>query len=158
MIADGVMIETACRTAGISARTYRRWLANADDPNADPKYAKFRDDADAARAKAEADSIQMVAGHAKDDWRAAAWFLERSFPAKYGRQTRTEVTGKDDTPLTMMPLTELHAIAAAHDAGMTPVLDEKRRRALRNLTSLAGIEGDDVVAEVADPHGDEASA
>jgi len=99
MIADGIFIETACAAAGVNSRTYRRWMVRADEPGADPRYAAFRDAANVARATAEANAIRVITNAGKLDARHAEWFLERSFPNRYGRQTRTEVTGKNGESL-----------------------------------------------------------
>ena len=111
MLADGVFIETACQAAGVNPRTYRRWLERADDPAADPKYATFRDAALTARAKAESDAIRIIVAAGKTDARHLEWFLERSFPTRYGRQTKTELTGKDGASLISLP--DLHRLGGA---------------------------------------------
>lgn len=115
MLADGVFVETACQAAGVNQTTYHRWLKKADDPDADPTYAAFRDAANVARATAEVNAIRIVVGHAKDDWRAAAWYLERSFPTRYGKLTKLEHTGADGGPITLAGLEALMGLDAHED-------------------------------------------
>jgi hypothetical protein len=47
----------------------------------------------------------------KFSWSAAAWWLERTRPAQYGRYTRTEVTGADGAPLIPADVEDLRARA-----------------------------------------------
>ena len=91
-------------------------MARADEPGADPRYAAFRDAANVAHATAEADAIRVITNAGKLDARHAEWFLERSFPNRYGRQTRTEVTGKNGEPL-LVALAGLEAAMGLPDAG-----------------------------------------
>jgi transposase len=118
LLRSGVFIETACQACGIGTTTYFRWLKNADDPDADPMYREFRDATTCALARAQVRAIELItlAGH--KDWRAAAWFLERSFPEKYGRRLlgKLEHTGKDGGPITLASLSSLMFDA---DAGET---------------------------------------
>ncbi len=56
-----------------------------------PPYTEFRDAVEKARAEAEARKLSVIHTAAESGiWQAAAWFLERSFPKRWGR--RVEVT------------------------------------------------------------------
>lgn len=58
-----------------------RWLA-AD--------AEFRAAVESAEAKAESYYVTIIHEAARDDWRAAAWWLERRRPDSYARRERFE--------------------------------------------------------------------
>lgn len=46
-----------------------------------------------ARDRAEASALRTIRAAAKDDWKAAAWFLERTRSSQYGRTDRHQVEG-----------------------------------------------------------------
>jgi hypothetical protein len=50
-------------------------------------------------AEAEMRDVALIAQAAKENWQAAAWRLERKYPARWGRKTQHEVTGKDGKPV-----------------------------------------------------------
>jgi transposase len=94
----GNYITTACEWAGISHDAYYDWLAKGDEPDADPLFKRFSDEVKKARAEAEVANVQIIrrAGEA-GTWQASAWWLERSFPARWGR--KTEITGPNQGPI-----------------------------------------------------------
>jgi len=51
-------------------------------------YSEFRKAVEKARSEAEARTVAIVAKAMPDNWQAAAWWLERSFPDKWGRRPR----------------------------------------------------------------------
>ena len=96
----GNYIDVACSYAGIGTTTYYRWMQRASDPESPDIYRDFRDAVQRARAEAEIRNVGLIQRAASDGtWQAAAWFLERSHPRKWGRHDRHEVTGPDGGPL-----------------------------------------------------------
>ena len=93
----GMHQESACSRAGINKTTYYRWLERGDsEAPEDEIYRTFRHAVEKARAKPEAEALQAINVAWRDGtWQAAAWFLERSHPHKYGRINRTEVSGPE---------------------------------------------------------------
>lgn len=49
----------------------------------------------AARHEAEVRAVSNIVTAGRKQWQASAWWLERSFPDRYGRVDRMELTGKD---------------------------------------------------------------
>lgn len=45
----------------------------------------YRESVEFALAEAEAEAVELVTKAAKDDWRAAAWYLERAYPEKFAK-------------------------------------------------------------------------
>ena len=80
-------------------------------------YATFATSVRAIRAQVEAARLRRV--EASEDWRAAAWLLERHNRAKYGDSKHLELTGKDGAPLITHDdlLGRLARLAAAPEAG-----------------------------------------
>jgi len=60
-----------------------------------------------ARALAEIDAVTLIVEAGHKHWRAAAWFLERSFPEHYGNRRRLEHVGAEGGPITLAGLAEL---------------------------------------------------
>jgi hypothetical protein len=99
LLAAGNYDETAARAAGISARTLRDWLHRGlSSRDRDEPYRRLRGRLDEARANGEAAHVARIAKAAADgDWKASAWFLERSYPARWGRPAlRPPLDGRDE--------------------------------------------------------------
>lgn len=104
----GIWLDQAAALAGIAPSSLYLWadkgqralevaeLTNKPLTGVDAVYADFSEALKKARAEAEARNITLVQQAASNGtWQAAAWFLERSFPQRWGRTDRMEVTGKD---------------------------------------------------------------
>lgn len=89
-------METAAEYAGVNTRTVLRWMEFGDPDRTeyanDPDYEIFRHfRRELARARAESqthDIAYITAAIRNGDWQAAAWRLERTDPAHYGRRER----------------------------------------------------------------------
>jgi hypothetical protein len=95
----GNNIETACELAGIGSTTYFRWMQTGAQEDAPERYKEFRERATRARAEAEARNVVIVQQAARNDWRAAAWYLERSKPDRWRRRDGLELTGANGGPI-----------------------------------------------------------
>jgi transposase len=87
----GNYFETACGYAGIGKTTAYRWLEQGEQQSSGI-YRDFRDAVEKASSNAEARNVALIQQAAKDTWQAAAWWLERRAPDRWGRQ-RQEITG-----------------------------------------------------------------
>lgn len=113
LIRLGNFAETAAAAGGISKQTYYNWLAKGREererldmtggkPRATEKpFLEFFDAVEEARAEAEARMVAQITTAAQDPtkWQAAAWWLERVAPQKYGKINRTEISGPDGAPI-----------------------------------------------------------
>jgi transposase len=111
LLRDGVLIKDACEIAGVPLSTFYDWLKKGDEPAAEPKFSEFSESITRARAQAKAVAVQNITGQGATDWRASAWFLERSFPKDYGKQQKIEHTGADGGPITLAGLEALMGIS-----------------------------------------------
>jgi transposase-like protein len=102
---EGLSIASACAAGGIARSTYHDWLQRASEG---PPFSDFRDATTKARAVGTRSLEVTVRTAALDDWRAAAWMLERKAPEDWSK--RTEITGKDGGPV------EVHNVTAMIDA------------------------------------------
>ena len=73
--------ETACRAAGVSKDFFYHWMRDDED---------FADAVKQAEGDAEAEMLACIreAALADKTWTAAAWYLERKNPDRFGRQDR----------------------------------------------------------------------
>ncbi|MCY1703649.1 hypothetical protein [Deinococcus sp. SL84] len=100
VLRSGNWIETACSYVGIHPDTYYEWMKRGESSSPSNQiYRAFRDAVLEARAAAEMECvIRIRMAGSKGNVKADMWFLERSFPERWGRR-RVEVTGKDGEPL-----------------------------------------------------------
>jgi transposase len=87
----GNYIETSAAFAGVSKETLYAWLKQGAAEEVGP-YRDFSDAVEEALAIGEITDVQRVGNAAKDDWRAAAWRLERRHSKRWGRKEHIEVT------------------------------------------------------------------
>ena len=110
-LAAGNYQDTAAAYAGISTSTFYNWLergktervrisAGEKPKKTEEPYVEFVDAIESARAQAEVRSVALIQKAANDGtWQAAAWYLERSHPQRWGRLNRTEISGPEGGPI-----------------------------------------------------------
>ena len=96
---NGNYIETACDFAGINRATLYRWLQESEQNGAKPLLRELSDTVRASRAQAEMRNVLRIQKAAEDSWQAAAWWLERSQPKKWSKQTNVELSGVGGSPI-----------------------------------------------------------
>lgn len=97
VIRAGNYIKTACLACGITQMTYERWMKRGSES----KRGIFVDFVEAikkAEAEAEVANLKIVEVASCRNWQAAAWFLERKYPDRWGRK-QLELAGVADKPL-----------------------------------------------------------
>ena len=97
----GAFLDQAAEHAGVGRSTVYRWLGRAaSDP-----FRDFRDALTRARASAEVGAVAIVRKHMRDDWRAAAFYLERGRTRSGGgavrcMSTRARTAARSRSPMT----------------------------------------------------------
>lgn len=113
LLSEGQFVETACEIVGVSKAAFYRWMEAGEREDAPAPYRDFRNAIEKARAKAEAEAVRTVRGAQvpwiqtttvegtdkegnpisrtetktmPGEWQAAAWWLERTFPSRYGKR------------------------------------------------------------------------
>lgn len=84
----GGTFAQAAACGGISVDTFARWRT---------RYPAFGDAAERAAAAAEIHALAVISAASATDWRAAAWWLERRHPERYGRGRRAEAPPLEPT-------------------------------------------------------------
>src|SRR5215831_10450469 len=88
-LSNGAPIRIACGAAGVAQSVY------FDECQRNPEFAK---QATRARDEAAAEMLELIKVAGKEDWRAAAKFIELSHPRDFNVQ-RHEVTGAEGGPV-----------------------------------------------------------
>ena len=84
----------AAQFAGVDKATLRRWLVRGAQEK-DSFYAAFRDAVLEAESRSKVTAIGCVTKAVRDgDWRAAAWFLERKWPAEFCAKSQLFLVAK----------------------------------------------------------------
>lgn len=90
-IEAGNTFSTSCRTVGVAVRSFYHWRrtgkqrAEAGKDESDI-FVRFYHAIDMAEAKAERAALEVIRN--ANTWQAAAWYLERRYPDKWGSQRR----------------------------------------------------------------------
>lgn len=95
----GNYIETAAAYAGVNKSTLYDWLKRGARARGGGIYKDFSNAVEQAMATAEVHMVAKIAKAAERNWGAAAWHLERTRPARFGKQERMELTGADGGPV-----------------------------------------------------------
>jgi hypothetical protein len=107
-LTKGNYLNTACESSGVTRWTFYHWKNRFDEGDPDAQiYADFFNSIKRASAIGEALALERLQT-GSTGWQAYAWFLERRFPARWGRKDQLTVKGKDVKKLTDE---ELEAIA-----------------------------------------------
>ena len=103
----GSYLDDAAMLAGVSRGTLFRWLAEGRDASEKADAGEeltereqlvrdFCDAVEKARADAMLRNIGVIQTAAQNGtWQAAAWYLERTNPKKWGRHDTVEISGTD---------------------------------------------------------------
>ncbi|MCS1351159.1 hypothetical protein [Mechercharimyces sp. CAU 1602] len=79
----GNYLETAAAYAGISKSTLYDWLRRGEREKSG-RYKEFSDAVEKHLAEVEVRDLAVITRAAQENWRAAAWRLERKFPDRWG--------------------------------------------------------------------------
>lgn len=100
LLRAGAHPTVACEAAGVDPAAFQRWMrrgTSSKDRPRDRPFRELRARVERARAEAEARAIAQVARAGGDDWRAAAWLLERQYPERWSRPPTRD--GEEPPPL-----------------------------------------------------------
>lgn len=89
LIEAGNFASVAARACGVSSSTFHRWMQRGEQQKKGP-YRLFWDACTRARARAQSKYVEVLREAAKSDWRAAAFFLERTDPEHWGSRRFVE--------------------------------------------------------------------
>jgi transposase-like protein len=123
LIRAGNFLEVAATAAGIHRSTLYRWMRHGREQKRG-RYRRFLNQVEKAQAEAESRDVALIAKAATEDWKAAAWRLERKAPRRYGPRVQLAVQQ------------ELDAVLGRLEKGLAADVYEK-------VLQLIATEGDD---------------
>jgi len=82
----GLTYKASAEAAGVSYAVFNEWMKDIR-----PHYVKFQEAVSRANAEARKILTMRIQSAATDDWRAAAWMLERRFRDEYGQSVGVNV-------------------------------------------------------------------
>lgn len=89
----GCYFDAACEGAGIGESTGYRWLERGEA--GDAGYREFREAVKRAEAVAEAGALAAIrSAYQGGTWQAAAWYLERKHPERWGKSDRLKLEAR----------------------------------------------------------------
>lgn len=99
LIIEGNYVEVAARAVGIHKDSHYAWLKRGQEEESGP-YRNYSDAISLAEAKAETGLLRkVIASRGPKGWIRFFSILERRFPKRWGRQSRTQISGPDDGPI-----------------------------------------------------------
>lgn len=96
-IENGVLNKDAALLCDIGESTFYEWLREKDADGKDnynyhPEFAEAIKKAEASRKR---NFISQIVKASKDQWQAAAWYLERVYNEEFAKRSINDVTVKD---------------------------------------------------------------
>lgn len=95
----------AAQLGGIGERTFYDWMKRGE--SGEEPFAQFSQAVKEAETQAEARNVAIIQRHAQNSWQAAAWYLERKAPGRWGRKERIEHTGAEGGPITLAGMAKM---------------------------------------------------
>lgn len=136
----GNTIENSMRLAGLSHQTYYNWMKDGKASLAKREKGEYLDEVDRkliefvervnqAEAQAIDTRIRLIHIASKNQWQAAAWWLERRRPNDFALKNRVELSGPEGGPVEVRQLdnaieSELARLAAQQEAGAAGETEE----------------------------------
>lgn len=108
-IRGGSDLDTACHFAGLSTNQVYRWLergkieaerieSGLKSIAAETNFVTFWNDLKKARADAIVRNVSVIQKAGQENWKAAAWWLERTLPETYGKRSTNKTALNGETP------------------------------------------------------------
>jgi transposase len=90
LVRAGNFLGVAAKAAGIHRSSVHRWLHDGRAQKRG-RYYQFVIAVEKAQAESESRDVMLIAKAAGEDWRTAAWRLERKWPRRYGTRVKLAI-------------------------------------------------------------------
>jgi len=97
-ISQGMSAKNASYITGISEKTYYLWITQGkgdSENDIESLQRELYEGIPKAKAFCEHALLQNISECAKTNWRASVWFLERTRPSVYGRNSQDQFDARD---------------------------------------------------------------
>ena len=93
----GKTVKGACGAVGLGVSTYYDWRTRGENAKTNTDYKKFCEAVDIAMAKGQTKYEDVIYTEAieKENWHAAAWYLERRDKPNFAKQEYYSETAND---------------------------------------------------------------
>lgn len=148
-VAAGNYLNVAAQYAGLPPDTVYQWIhrgrAAIERGQRATKYAKFVIAIDQAMAAAEMNHVEIIESASGRSWAAAAWWLERRYPGRWGKKPRVLEEAQERGDLSDL-------IDQAMERRAQKKKEEAEKRAAEESEGLDGSltdteSGDDILAD-----------
>lgn len=109
LLRAGNYITTVADFVGINPDTIYEWISRGERGwkiDREGGFVEFSETVKKAMSEVEMATVDEVR-KGFTNWQSRAWFLERRYPAKWGAQSKTIVSGPGDKPIEHKDVTEL---------------------------------------------------
>ena len=116
LIGQGLPYYSTAAACGISTATFMAWKATGHEHRASgivSRFSEFIEAIEKASAQLQLSLLSKITSAAESShqqWTAAAWVLERRFPAEYGRD-RSPATAGSTVNIAFVPMANAPAIS-----------------------------------------------
>lgn len=83
---------TVTQYLGIHQSTWYKWMQDGENAKSGLKKELF-DRIKSAESHAEIRNVQLIQNAGNNTWQAAAWYLERKFPDRWGNKEKMQLSG-----------------------------------------------------------------
>lgn len=116
LIRAGVTVEIAAQAAGIAESTFYEWMERGRDAQSG-QFREFYEAIEQARGEAESTRVVQIAQAAnRGSWQAAAWMLERRYPERWVKPSRSQLAKGDEPEQPDDPFERLDELAERRQA------------------------------------------
>lgn len=126
-VRKGVGIDRAAQICGVTTEACRQWRRRGERDIAEgkrTKYATFAKAVNAERARAASLMERSILSAATKDWRAGAWYLERTLPGEYGRQDKVTVEVRQQMAAELLDVLKVKLDGDAYSRALAALLPE----------------------------------
>lgn len=92
LVAEGASPSDAAAQLGISHSNFQNWQDRGTGPDAEAGYLAFLALLNKAKQLGKSWHVRNIRWHARKNWVASAWWLERTEPEQFGRRQSVDVT------------------------------------------------------------------
>ena len=88
---EGLPVISVCESVGITRETFYDWIQRGYTDDATDLQREFSDRVTRARGAGKLKHVRNLLAAGDEDWKAAAWILERTAPDEFGKRERRDI-------------------------------------------------------------------